>query len=135
MEDEAEAPHRLFGHVDAGVNFSVGRYVAEPCRCLTEIGATQLPIFVGGTGLYFKALTEGLSDMPTVPDEVREAFGGRARTWKRRTFIDELSDRDPETARGSASLGSAAHPARSGDRGRDRPVAASFHGARQSGAS
>ena len=80
VEDEAEAPHRLFGHVDAGVNFSVGRYVADAVSVLDLYGATQLPIFVGGTGLYFKALTDGLSDMPNVPDEVRSCPEGERRS-------------------------------------------------------
>jgi tRNA dimethylallyltransferase len=65
--EEAEAPHRLYGHVDAAMNFSVGRYVADATQVLHEIKGRKLPIFVGGTGLYFKALTEGLSDMPPVP--------------------------------------------------------------------
>src|SRR5690242_20178648 len=61
--EEAEAPHRLFGTVDGSVNFSAGRYVEAVTTTVTELrqrGST--PIFVGGTGLYFKALTEGLSD-------------------------------------------------------------------------
>ena len=56
-DEGAQAPHRLYGHVDAGSNFSVGRYVADAVNVLQEIEGTKLPIFVGGTGLYFKALT------------------------------------------------------------------------------
>ena len=98
VEDEAEAPHRLFGHVDAGVNFSVGRYVADAVSMLDLYGATQLPIFVGGTGLYFKALTEGLSDMPNVPDEVREFVRRESEGVETPALHRWLSDRDPETA-------------------------------------
>src|SRR4051812_50120339 len=71
-DEEALAPHRLYGHVDGAVNYSVGRYMDDAARVLGEMEGDAVPIFVGGTGLYFKALTEGLSDMPAVPDEVRE---------------------------------------------------------------
>ncbi|WP_283807746.1 isopentenyl transferase family protein, partial [Bradyrhizobium sacchari] len=59
--DEARVPHRLYGHVDAAVNFSAGAWVADAAKALEEAQAAgRLPIFVGGTGLYFKALTAGL---------------------------------------------------------------------------
>jgi tRNA dimethylallyltransferase len=94
-EDEAEAPHRLYGHVDAAVNFSVGRYVADAIQVLQEAQGRQLPIFVGGTGLYFKALTEGLSDMPPVREQVRRESEG----LETPELHGLLSERDPETAR------------------------------------
>ena len=59
-EEEARVPHRLYGHVDAAVNFSAGAWVADAAKVLAEARAQdRLPIFVGGTGLYFKALTAG----------------------------------------------------------------------------
>src|SRR4051812_42871447 len=71
-QEEAQAPHRLYGHVDGGVNFSVGHYLRDAAAVLAEArAARRLPIFVGGTGLYFKALVEGLSDIPAVPEAVR----------------------------------------------------------------
>lgn len=98
-EDEAEAPHRLYGHVDAAVNFSVGRYVADAVQVLHEIQGRKLPIFVGGTGLYFKALTEGLSDMPPVPDDVREQVRRESEGLETPELHRLLAERDPETAR------------------------------------
>jgi tRNA dimethylallyltransferase len=97
--EEAEAPHRLYGHVDAAVNFSVGRYVADATQVLQEIKGRKLPIFVGGTGLYFKALTEGLSDMPPVPEEVREQVRRDSEGLETPELHRLLSERDPETAR------------------------------------
>ncbi len=91
---------RLYGHVDAAVNYSVGRYVGR-CRRSPRGPArrSQLPIFVGGTGLYFKALTEGLSDMPPVPDAVREAVRPGERGPARRADLHRLlAARDPATA-------------------------------------
>ncbi|MBB4039334.1 tRNA dimethylallyltransferase [Microvirga flocculans] len=98
-EEEAEAPHRLYGHVDAAVNYSVGRYVADAIGILREIRGRKLPIFVGGTGLYFKALTEGLSDMPPVPEEVRERVRRESEGLETPALHRLLSERDPETAR------------------------------------
>jgi tRNA dimethylallyltransferase len=97
--EEAEAPHRLYGHVDAAVNFSVGRYMADATQVLQEIKGRKLPIFVGGTGLYFKALTEGLSDMPPVPEEIREQVRRDSEGLETPELHRLLSERDPETAR------------------------------------
>ena len=67
-EEEARVPHRLYGHVDAAVNFSAGAWVADAAKVLAEARARKrLPIFIGGSGLYFKALTRGLSAVPPIP--------------------------------------------------------------------
>ena len=74
LAEEAAVPHRLYGCVDAAVNYSAGHYVRDAKEVLDEVRrGGGLPIFIGGTGLYFKALTRGLSAVPPVPDEVREA--------------------------------------------------------------
>ena len=73
--EHAEAQHRLFGEIDGAVNFSVGGWLEAAKRVLAEVealGSNAPPaLFVGGTGLYFRALTQGLSDIPRVPDDVR----------------------------------------------------------------
>lgn len=72
IEEEAQAPHRLFGHIDAAVNYSVALWLGAARDALEQAKADgRLPIFVGGTGLYFKALTQGLSAIPSVPEEIR----------------------------------------------------------------
>src|SRR3984893_16682375 len=77
-EEEALNPHRLYGHVDAAVNFSAGHWVSDAANALAQARAQRaLPIFVGGSGLYFKALTRGLSAVPPIAPEIRE--GVRAR--------------------------------------------------------
>jgi tRNA dimethylallyltransferase len=77
-DEETEVPHRLYGHVDAAVNFSAGHWVTDAAKVLSEVRAeNRLPIFVGGSGLYFKALTRGLSAVPPIPQEVREAVRAR----------------------------------------------------------
>ncbi len=71
-DEEAMVPHRLFGHVDGADNYSLGKWLEDAALALSEVWAEgRLPIFVGGTGMYFKGLTQGLSDIPAVPQEVR----------------------------------------------------------------
>ena len=70
--DERCAPHVLFGTVDGDTTYSVSRWLADAARELQSARDRDLlPIVVGGTGLYFKALTQGLSAIPPVPDAVR----------------------------------------------------------------
>src|SRR5689334_13994013 len=76
--EEARVPHRLYGHVDADVNYSAGSYVTDAAAVLADIRRQgQRPIFIGGTGFYFKALTRGLAAVPPVPDEIRDAVRAR----------------------------------------------------------
>ena len=72
VEEEARAPHHLYGHVDAAELYSVGRWLTDALAAIEAIRARgRIPILVGGTGLYFKALTEGLADMPPVDPAIR----------------------------------------------------------------
>ena len=98
-EDEAEAPHRLFGHVDGAVNYSAGIWLANASAALNEARREErLPVFVGGTGLYFKALTQGMSAIPPVPDGVRAKVRARAADVPVAELHGELMRRDPATA-------------------------------------
>lgn len=97
--EEARVPHRLYGHVDAAVNFSAGAWVSDAAKALEEARAEgRLPIFVGGTGLYFKALTAGLSVVPPIPAEVREDVRARLERNGVETLHAELARRDPRAA-------------------------------------
>jgi tRNA dimethylallyltransferase len=70
--EKAQAPHHLFGVADAADAWSVGRWLTAARGVLTEIAARGRPaIVVGGTGLYFRALTQGLADIPAIPAEAR----------------------------------------------------------------
>jgi tRNA dimethylallyltransferase len=98
-EEEAHVPHRLYGHIDAAENYSVGRYVVDAAAALAE--ARQLgrtPIFVGGTGLYFKALTHGLAAVPPITPGVRAAVRARLEAEGPAALHDELARRDPVMA-------------------------------------
>ncbi|WP_298244979.1 tRNA (adenosine(37)-N6)-dimethylallyltransferase MiaA [uncultured Bradyrhizobium sp.] len=98
-DEEARAPHRLYGHVDAAVNFSAGAWVADAAKALDEAKAEgRLPIFIGGTGLYFKALTAGLSVVPPIPAEVREDVRARLERDGPEALHAELARRDSRAA-------------------------------------
>jgi tRNA dimethylallyltransferase len=103
-EDEARAPHWLYGHISASVAFSVGRYVLDMQDALDRARHETLrPIIVGGTGLYFKALLEGLSPVPAIDPAVRQHWRGEAQRIGAKALHAELSNRDPEMAARLAS--------------------------------
>jgi tRNA dimethylallyltransferase len=98
-EEEARVPHRLYGHVDAAENYSVGRWCADAGEALAKTRADgRLPILTGGTGLYFKALTQGLSVVPPTPPEIRAAVRARLETQGVAALHAELVIRDPAVA-------------------------------------
>ncbi len=98
-EEEALVPHRLYGHVDAAVNFSAGAWVVDAAKVLSEVRAQRRPpIFVGGSGLYFKALTRGLSAVPPIPVDVREAVRARLERDGVEALHAELARRDGAAA-------------------------------------
>jgi tRNA dimethylallyltransferase len=98
-EEEAQVPHRLYGHVDAAVNFSAGHWVADAAAALAEVRAqNRLPIFVGGSGLYFKALTRGLSAVPPIAPAIREGVRARLERGGVEALHAELAQRDPASA-------------------------------------
>ena len=99
VEEEAAVPHRLYGHIDASINFSAGAWVADAARTLDEARTqNRLPIFVGGSGLYFKALTRGLSAVPPIPPEIRDDVRARLEREGVEALHAELARRDPVSA-------------------------------------
>jgi tRNA dimethylallyltransferase len=98
-EEEARVPHRLFGHVDAGENYSTGRWCRDVADVLEDAAhENRVPILVGGTGLYFKALTSGLAAVPPIPVDIRDAVRGRLASEGVAPLYNELIERDPKTA-------------------------------------
>jgi tRNA dimethylallyltransferase len=95
-EEEASVPHHLYGHVDAAENYSVGRWLADAKPLLDAIRrAGRAAIFVGGTGLYFKALTQGLSAVPPIPSDIRDRIRARLEQEGPAALHVELLARDP----------------------------------------
>ncbi len=99
IEDERRAPHLLYGHVDAADNYSVGRWSADTATALAKLKEQDGPaILVGGTGLYFKALTHGLAAMPPVPEAIHAEIRSRLREEGVAALYAELARRDPAGA-------------------------------------
>jgi len=96
-EEERRAPHRLFGTVDGAVNYSAGRWTRAAAEILAGLG-DRPALFVGGTGLYLRALTEGLSEVPPVSEAVRARIRSAAEGRASAELHAELKARDPETA-------------------------------------
>ena len=98
-EEEARVPHRLYGHVDAAENFSVGRWCAEAANVLAVTKReARVAIVVGGTGLYFSALTQGLAAVPPIPAQIRNEVRARLASDGAEALHAELTRRDPVAA-------------------------------------
>ncbi len=97
--EERRVAHRLYGHIDAVENFSVGRWCEEAAAALGETSRTaRAAILVGGTGLYFSALTRGLAHVPPIPARIREQVRSRLATDGVAALHAELKWRDPAAA-------------------------------------
>lgn len=97
--DEARVPHRLYGHVPGATAYSAARFAEEAAQAIADIQRQgRVPIVVGGTGLYFRALTEGLSPIPPVPEDVRSRWRARAAEVGPAALHAMLAERDPEMA-------------------------------------
>src|SRR5271154_3003778 len=98
-KEEQRVPHRLYGRVDAAENYSVGRWRADAVAALeTTRRYGRAAIVVGGTGLYFNALTRGLAAVPPIPAEIRESVRARLTNDGVSALHNELKERDPAVA-------------------------------------
>ena len=97
--DKKVAPHRLYAHLHPNKVCSAGNWREIAIPVIEEVlAAGQTPIICGGTGLYIKALMDGLSPMPDIPNDVRDAVVARYEEIGAQAFYDELERRDPVMA-------------------------------------
>ena len=97
--DKARLPHLLYGHVGVDEVYSVGRWRTDAIAALAEARSMKrVPIFAGGTGLYFSALTDGLAEIPEIPPEVRDSARGLLDEIGVEELHARLAARDPRTA-------------------------------------
>lgn len=98
--EAANPPHHLYGHVDPATPYSAGAWLRD-VETLAGSGLFERrrPVFVGGTGLYFRALTEGLADLPPVPDAIRRKWRDALRAEGPAALHQVLANRDPAAAR------------------------------------
>jgi tRNA dimethylallyltransferase len=98
-EDEARVPHALYGFTSGAEAYSAGRYAADAAKAIAYARAAgRVPIVVGGTGLYFKALIEGLSPIPAADPDVRAFWRTEAARRPATELHALLAGRDPVTA-------------------------------------
>ncbi len=99
LEAERQVPHHLYGVADAADIWSVGAWLRAATMTLEEIAARDRPaIVVGGTGLYFSALTQGLAEIPAIPADVRAEVRERLDHLGEDAFRQALALADPEAA-------------------------------------
>jgi tRNA dimethylallyltransferase len=95
----ARAPHRLYGFLDAAERGSAGSWRRLALdESAAAISSGRLPILVGGTGLYLRALTDGLAPFPEIPDEVRQEAAALRRVLGGAAFRERLAQLDPAAA-------------------------------------
>ncbi len=100
LDEQAGVPHHLFGVADGADGWSVGRWLRAASPILEENrGRGRTPVVVGGTGLYFKALTEGLADVPPTPAAVRQSVTAMYDALGEARFRELLASADPDAAR------------------------------------
>ncbi len=98
-DDEAMAPHRLYGMVPAREAYSAGSWRDDAATAIAETQSEgRVPVLVGGTGLYFKVLLEGLAPVPDIPAEIREHWREQAETLGAEGLYRELALIDPAMA-------------------------------------
>ena len=97
--DEARVPHALYGVLGGSDACSAGRWQRMAVDCISDVHAAgRTPIVVGGTGLYLKALTEGLAEIPDIPDDIRQAARQAMATIGPEQFHQDLAAVDPGAA-------------------------------------
>ena len=100
LEAMGDVEHRLYGYVAPSVRYSVGRWLDDAVAAIRDVRASgRCPILVGGTGLYFKGLLEGLNDMPDIPPDVRAFWvAEQSRLGSPEALHALLAERDPVMA-------------------------------------
>ena len=98
-DDLGAVPHQLYGTVPASQRYSVGGWIKDVAQVLDSLDRDDIrPIIVGGTGLYFKALTEGLAAVPDIPKDVLEVWRARQNSEESESLHAILSERDADMA-------------------------------------
>ena len=124
-DEEARAPHRLYGVLDGAERASVASWLAMASREMaTARQAGRLPILIGGTGLYFHAAMHGLAPVPDVPPEVHAACVAEYAARGGEAFRKDLLNLIPCLRRSSMTVTASALSARWGFRATGRPLSA-----------
>lgn len=99
VEDEARVPHELYGVLGPEETCSAGRWEKICVDAVEKTWAEgKLPVVTGGTGLYIKTLVDGISHLPSIPDEIRDKIRARALEEGTEALYEELQAKDSEMA-------------------------------------
>ncbi len=99
LSDEQKAEHFLYGHVSPALSYSTGKWLEDVQNILHRDDLRgRVPVFVGGTGLYYKALLGGLSLMPAIPDDVRSFWRDKMGAEGSVKLYEILEKKDPAIA-------------------------------------
>lgn len=99
-EELKRASHKLYGHVDGSVNYSTGKWLEDMGSVLSELQEQdKMPIIVGGTGLYFKALLEGMAPIPDISEEVRGRWRAELQEYGAEKLHQKLGEVDAVLAK------------------------------------
>ncbi|PIB24647.1 tRNA (adenosine(37)-N6)-dimethylallyltransferase MiaA [Amylibacter kogurei] len=97
-DELAACPHFMYGHVGLAQDYSVGHWLREVSDQIAHARSNGLrPIILGGTGLYFMALTMGLTNIPDIPAEIRTEANALGAKYGLGIFADQLREGDPLT--------------------------------------
>jgi tRNA dimethylallyltransferase len=97
-EDQKKVPHHLFGYRSAEMPCTAAAWIEDICPILDEIiQKGRIPLIVGGTGMYLKAITEGLTPTPSINSTVREEVRRLALTMSPDSFYQHVISIDPQT--------------------------------------
>ncbi len=96
-KDLKKIKHHLYGFCDVKKKYSTGEWLKLLLKKIRDIRKNnKVPIIVGGTGLYFKALTEGLAKIPTIPFQVRNKIRSKQKKLGQKIFYNKLLKLDPK---------------------------------------
>ena len=96
-KEQKNIKHHLYGFVDLNEKFSTGKWLKEVIKKIKEIKKRRkIPIIVGGTGLYFQALTDGLVKIPKIPIKDRNKIRLLQKKYGQKNFYDKLLKLDPK---------------------------------------
>lgn len=98
-DELSSVPHHLYGHIQPGTEYSTGHWYDEVAKVIEDVTSRgKIPVFVGGTGLYFKALNGGLSKMPQIPDEIRNKWRQKLENDGIAVLYQTLKELNPQLA-------------------------------------
>ena len=98
LKDYQRIKHHLYGFHSVKNNFSTGDWLKYAIKKIKEIRKRKkIPIFVGGTGLYFKALTDGLASIPNIPIRYRNKIRDLHKSLGQKKFYQKLIKLDPNS--------------------------------------